>query len=1187
MSGQKLPVLVDDWGVWGHGDGQFANIGDVAVDASANVYVADRFNNRIQKFDSDGKFIAKWGSWGSGDGQFIFPPGLAVTASGNVYVADQFNNRVQKFDSNGNFITKWGSEGTGNGQFSAPQDVAVDGSGNVFVADSGNNRIQKFDNSGQFLLKWGTEGSANKQFSVPTGVEVDHLGNVYVADFFNHRIQKFDGSGQYLDQWGTPGHGGGQFVFPHGVAVDGNGNVYVTDQSNHRIQKFDGSGTLLMKWGCEGSSDCQFDYPTGIAVDKWGYVYVADFGNSRIQKFGPEPVEFMYLQPLKEYSDNGTDRVYRRGLKNFFNVQMIIPQGYTNPQLQITDAGKPEGTTNVKIIGPKVLGNVAQFRLDVPDNNPVGTYRIRGILTSGAKKLKTCELPVYVIFDVPKSMVADKASVKAYLYDEAGHRDEKSYQFSWHYGSTNKGGGKWWARDWPESGYVLNPFDKGLFAMVIRAVNGQTMESQVAEDLMWAISNVIMYVGTNPCKNVAKMLGGAVDADLFAKAYGPQGEETQFIQGQCLDYAHGLSAVLRSIGIPTRVATKIESSGFSYHEWTETFLENPPSGTDKWYYYDAMDYTHSPSADLTKPPVGSFARMTSPFSSSAFEILVGDTSWKIDGAVQITETAMLPNKRVGVQRLGTNANDALFEKCEKKHYNPSDCPDIDPPALGLVTITLDQDRYRIRDPITATVHVTNPEPQEQSFDLSFRFYVVDAEDDGRDAFGDPVLDMPGSGISGETLFEERELLTVPAGSSAERVYEFQVEDMDLPSDQHWAEAVASGDLGTDVHAVDIPVDPGYDQVIAYDPRDPALGDELVLTLTLTNRLTFPLTELSVNFEMPEFFSTSDMLHAEVGDLEPGEEIAFDWVFAPVGENIPTLQHFRLIVNTENGGNLVEPLEVELRRPPMPRILPISVPPTVLVGEVFQISYEIENIGDGPLYDARVALSLPEGVAALEEALPQSIGDVPPGENAVVTWALVSEIVGVQLFVITVEDEAGVVLSERPDLVEIIMEEPDLPLDSPAGGEGYIGIWEVIDNGEINDQGACYASLNSGEGSIASHWKSVLNLWDSGGNGHFGSDDGFAVVDIGYREQGSVDDLSLIARGTIRIPAGQGGFWTFGVNSDDGLTLQLPGQNFISVVNGEIMHFESGAALRFYGDRGAADTLGLIELLPGNYPFWLT
>src|SRR5215204_1423973 len=87
-------------------------------------------------------FAAKWGTLGSGDGQFNHPGGVETDAAGRllglpavVYVADSYNNRIQKFTANGSLITKWGTAGSGEGQFSRPWDVATDLAGNVYVAD--------------------------------------------------------------------------------------------------------------------------------------------------------------------------------------------------------------------------------------------------------------------------------------------------------------------------------------------------------------------------------------------------------------------------------------------------------------------------------------------------------------------------------------------------------------------------------------------------------------------------------------------------------------------------------------------------------------------------------------------------------------------------------------------------------------------------------------------------------------------------------------------------------------------------------------------------------------------------------------------------------------------------------------------------------------------------------------------
>lgn len=76
--------------------------------------------HRIQKFSSQGTFLAKWGSYGSGTGQFDHAF-VGVSRSGHVYVAD-FNTRVQKFtaplkeaytyDQIGNITSRKGSSYT-------------------------------------------------------------------------------------------------------------------------------------------------------------------------------------------------------------------------------------------------------------------------------------------------------------------------------------------------------------------------------------------------------------------------------------------------------------------------------------------------------------------------------------------------------------------------------------------------------------------------------------------------------------------------------------------------------------------------------------------------------------------------------------------------------------------------------------------------------------------------------------------------------------------------------------------------------------------------------------------------------------------------------------------------------------------------------------------------------------------
>jgi sugar lactone lactonase YvrE len=282
------------WGKEGSGEGEFGlefwgGLHDIAVDTNGYVYVADTGNNRVQKFTTDGQFVAKWGNYGSGDGEFSILTGIAADTNGFVYVAGTCD--IQKFTTDGQFVAMWRSDGSGDGEFFLFTGIAVDTNGFVYVADTGNNRIQKFSSDGQFVSKWGSLGVENGKFVNLNGIAVNNSGFVYVADSLNYsnifidRIQKFTADGQFVAKWGSYGSENGNFKYPFGIAVNSNGFVYVSESGNNRVQKFTTDGQFVAKWGSYGSGDGEFNYPLDIVIDTNGYVYVADTGNNRVQKF--------------------------------------------------------------------------------------------------------------------------------------------------------------------------------------------------------------------------------------------------------------------------------------------------------------------------------------------------------------------------------------------------------------------------------------------------------------------------------------------------------------------------------------------------------------------------------------------------------------------------------------------------------------------------------------------------------------------------------------------------------------------------------------------------------------------------------------------------------------------------------------------------------------------------------------
>lgn len=139
------------WGRPGRWHGQLHYPTDLAVNGRGEVFVADAYNHRVQAFTDAGDHLSGWGGVGYGipgrwRGWFRLAKALDVDTDGDVYVADAFNRRVQKFTHAGRFVAAWAS-GTVDEEEEGlryPAGVAAASDGRVFVTDFFGNRIWAF-----------------------------------------------------------------------------------------------------------------------------------------------------------------------------------------------------------------------------------------------------------------------------------------------------------------------------------------------------------------------------------------------------------------------------------------------------------------------------------------------------------------------------------------------------------------------------------------------------------------------------------------------------------------------------------------------------------------------------------------------------------------------------------------------------------------------------------------------------------------------------------------------------------------------------------------------------------------------------------------------------------------------------------------------------------------------------------
>ncbi|MES2807424.1 MAG: hypothetical protein V4619_02295 [Bacteroidota bacterium] len=191
---------------------QFYNPSATVVDATGNVFVADRSNNLIRKITATGVssvfagYIAPTGysqtnvpGYNDANGTsayFNYPVALTKDAADNIYVADYKNKGIRKITPKGDVSTFAGGIYFSN-LIGNPTGVVMDPQGNLFISEASGRILEITKDNVLYVIAGATNGAgyvngigAAARFNSPQAITIDAQGNLYVADFNNNAIRK-------------------------------------------------------------------------------------------------------------------------------------------------------------------------------------------------------------------------------------------------------------------------------------------------------------------------------------------------------------------------------------------------------------------------------------------------------------------------------------------------------------------------------------------------------------------------------------------------------------------------------------------------------------------------------------------------------------------------------------------------------------------------------------------------------------------------------------------------------------------------------------------------------------------------------------------------------------------------------------------------------------------------------------
>lgn len=189
-----LLMTLGEAGVPGTDAAHFDKPTDVAIAKDGSFFVSDGYgNSRVLHFTPDGKLIRSWGTKGDKPGQFVIPHGISLNYKGQVLVADRENNRIQVFDTTGRYIRTYTDRSFGvitcvravGNDILTADDLSFYG-----IGHQGSDLI-RLDSSGFQRARVGRSGGYSGENTWYHALTVDSQGNVYLGDILSNTIQKF------------------------------------------------------------------------------------------------------------------------------------------------------------------------------------------------------------------------------------------------------------------------------------------------------------------------------------------------------------------------------------------------------------------------------------------------------------------------------------------------------------------------------------------------------------------------------------------------------------------------------------------------------------------------------------------------------------------------------------------------------------------------------------------------------------------------------------------------------------------------------------------------------------------------------------------------------------------------------------------------------------------------------------